>query len=101
MCAARADLRVDKDMLLENAGIVSSRNAKSVSTHHLPILQDSWILSTSQSGLYGLVQAGRTWNEEEHSNMVSVGLTAMPKDPAVLSRKTGTRRITWQGILGG
>jgi Reverse transcriptase (RNA-dependent DNA polymerase) len=36
-----------------------------------------------KKGLYGLVQAGRTWNEELNSHMVSVGLTASPKDPAI------------------
>jgi len=97
MCASRADPRVDKEMLLENTGIVSSQNAKSVSAHHLPSLRDVWISST---GFYGLVQAGRTWNEEEHSNMVSVGLAATPKDLAVLLRKTGTGRIAWQGDPG-
>jgi len=34
-------------------------------------------------GLYGLVQAGRTWNEELHSHMVGVGLAATHKDPAI------------------
>ena len=36
-----------------------------------------------KKGLYGLVQAGRTWNEELNTHMVSVGLTALPKDPAI------------------
>jgi len=36
-----------------------------------------------KKGLYGLVQAGRTWKEELHSHMVGVGLAAMHKDPAV------------------
>jgi hypothetical protein len=34
-------------------------------------------------GLYGLVQAGRMWNDELNLHMVSVGLTATSKDPAV------------------
>jgi len=36
-----------------------------------------------KKGLYGLVQAGRTWNEELHSHMVGAGLAATHKDPAV------------------
>ena len=36
-----------------------------------------------KKGLYGLVQAGRIWNEELNTHIVSVGLTASPKDPAI------------------
>ena len=36
-----------------------------------------------KKGLYGLVQAGRTWNEELNTHIVSVGLTASPKDPVI------------------
>jgi hypothetical protein len=36
-----------------------------------------------RKGLYGLVQAGRTWNDELNSYMVSAGLIATSKDPAV------------------
>ena len=36
-----------------------------------------------KKGLYGLVQVERTWNEELNTHMVSVGLTASPKDPAI------------------
>lgn len=36
-----------------------------------------------KKGLYGLVQAGRTWNEELNAHMESEGFTATPKDPAM------------------
>jgi len=42
-----------------------------------------WVWKLKE-GLYGLVQAGRTWNDDElHSHMVGVGLAATHKDPAV------------------
>ena len=36
-----------------------------------------------KKGLYGLVQVGRTWNKELNTHMVSVGLTALLKDPVI------------------
>ena len=39
-----------------------------------------WRLKT---GLYGLVQAGRMWNEEPNTHTKSQGFTATPKDPAM------------------
>jgi len=36
-----------------------------------------------KKGSYGLVQAGRTWNEELNAHMESEGFTATPKDPAM------------------
>ena len=36
-----------------------------------------------KKGLYGLEKAGRTWEKGVNSHMVSEGLAATPKDPAV------------------
>ena len=36
-----------------------------------------------KKGLYGLVQAGRTWNEGLNAHMESEGFTAKAKDPAI------------------
>jgi len=41
-----------------------------------------------KKGLYRLVQASRTWNEELNSHVVSEALAATPNDPAVYV-KTG------------
>ena len=38
-----------------------------------------------KKGLYGLVQAGRTWNEELNDHMESVGFTVAQKDPTIYS----------------
>lgn len=42
-----------------------------------------------KKGLYGLVQAGRTWNEELNAHMESVGFAAAQKDPAIYVRNPG------------
>ena len=39
--------------------------------------------SIEPKGLFGLVQAGRTWNEELNGHMESVGYVAMEKATAV------------------
>ena len=44
--------------------------------------KENWVWKLKK-GLYGLVQAGRTWNEELNSHMESVGYSATSKDPAV------------------
>ena len=44
--------------------------------------KENWVRRLKK-GLYGLVQAGRTWNEELHTHMEGVGYTATNKDPAV------------------
>jgi hypothetical protein len=44
--------------------------------------KDGWVWRLKK-GLYGLVQAGRTWNEELHAHMVGAGYTATPKDNAI------------------
>ena len=44
--------------------------------------RENWVWRLKK-GLYGLVQAGRTWNEELNTHMESVGYTATDKDPAV------------------
>jgi hypothetical protein len=44
--------------------------------------KETWVWWLKK-GLYGLVQAGRTWNEELNSHMQSEGFAATPKGPAV------------------
>ena len=44
--------------------------------------KENWVWKLKK-GLYGLVQAGRTWNDELNSHMKSVGYATMSKDPAV------------------
>ena len=39
-----------------------------------------------KKGLYGLVQAGRMWNEELNDHMESMGFVAVQKDPAIYVR---------------
>lgn len=41
-----------------------------------------------KKGLYGLVQVGRTWNEELNTHMVSVGYTVTPKGTPVYVKGT-------------
>ena len=41
-----------------------------------------------KKGLYGLGQAGSTWNEELNSHMVSEEFAATTKDPAVYVKST-------------
>ena len=36
-----------------------------------------------KKGLYGLVQAGRMWNEELNTHVESQGFTATPEDPVM------------------
>src|SRR5260370_38860105 len=44
-----------------------------------------------KKGLYGLVQAGRTWNEELNIHIESQGFVATAKDPAVYVKSSWTR----------
>ena len=44
-----------------------------------------------KKGLYGLVQAGQTWNEESNRHMESVGYVATEKDTAVYVRGSWDR----------
>ena len=44
--------------------------------------KENWVWRLKK-GLYGLVQAGRTWNQELNNHMEGIGYTAMAKDPAV------------------
>jgi len=50
-----------------------------------------------KKGLYGLVQAGRTWDEQLNSHVVSEVLAATPKDPAVYVKNTSD----WEDFVGG
>ena len=45
-----------------------------------------------KKGLYGLVQAGRTWNEEPNAHIESEGFTATPKDPTMYIQNIWTDR---------
>jgi transposase InsO family protein len=49
--------------------------------------KENWVWRLKK-GLYGLVQAGRTWNEELNAHMGNVGFTATAKDPAIYVRGT-------------
>ena len=49
---------------------------------HAATGKENWVWKLKK-GLYGLVQAGRTRNEELNSHMESVGYAATSKDPAV------------------
>ena len=49
--------------------------------------KETWVWRLKR-GLYGLVQAGRTWNEELNTHMEGVGFTATEKDPAVYVKST-------------
>jgi len=53
--------------------------------------KEDWVWRLKK-GLYGLVQAGRTWNEELHAHMEGEGFTAMPKDPAMYVKSTWASR---------
>ena len=44
--------------------------------------KEGWVWRFKK-GLYGLAQAGRTWNEELKSHMESEGFTETPKDPTM------------------
>jgi len=44
--------------------------------------KEHWVWRLKK-GLYGLVQAGRTWNDKLNAHMNSVGYSATAKDPAV------------------
>ena len=52
---------------------------------HTASRKENWVWKLKK-GLYGLVQAGRTWNEELNSHMERVGYTATSKDPAVYAK---------------
>jgi len=51
--------------------------------------KEDWVWRL-RKGLYGLVQAGRTWNEELNAHMESEGFTATPKDPAIYTKNGWT-----------
>ena len=52
---------------------------------HTVSRKENWVWKLKK-GLYRLVQAGRTWNEELNSHMESVGYAATSKDPAVYAK---------------
>ena len=52
---------------------------------HTVSRKENWVWKLKK-GLYGLVQASRTWNEELNSHMESVGYAAMSKDPSVYAK---------------
>jgi hypothetical protein len=51
--------------------------------------KETWVWHLKK-GLYGLVWAGRTWNEELNAHMMSKGFTAMPKDPTMFIKNSWT-----------
>lgn len=50
-----------------------------------------------QRGLYGMKQAGRVWNKEMNSKMVSWNFERLPSDPCVYVRKRGEDTV-WAGV---
>ena len=54
--------------------------------------KENWVWKL-RKGLYGLVQAGRTWNEELNSHMESVGYSATSKDPAVYVKGSWSQEV--------
>ena len=47
--------------------------------------KEDWVWRL-RKGLYGFVQAGRTWNEELNAHLVSKGFTVTPKDPEMYAK---------------
>ena len=54
--------------------------------------KENWVWKL-RKGLYRLVQAGRTWNEELNSHMESVGYSATSKDPAVYVKGSWSQEV--------
>jgi len=59
-----------------------------------------WVRRPPQ-GLDGLVEAGRTWNEELNAHMEGEWFTATAKDPAIYQKLLSDRRFRISRILGG
>ena len=53
--------------------------------------KEYWVWGLKK-GLYGLVQAGRTWNEGLNAYIESDGFTGTPKDPAICVKNSWTDR---------
>ena len=53
--------------------------------------KEDWVWRLKK-GFYGLVQAGRTWNEELNTHMESVGYAATDKDPAVYVKSSWNQK---------
>ena len=53
--------------------------------------KEDWVWRL-EKGLYGLVQAGRTWNEDTNAHIESEGFTATPKDPTMYIKNSWTDR---------
>ena len=53
--------------------------------------KEDWVWRLKK-GLYGLVEAGRTWNEELDAHMEGEGFTAMLKDLAMYVKNSWTNR---------
>ena len=51
--------------------------------------KENWVCRLKK-GLYRLVQAGRTWNEELNAHIWSEGFTATPEDPTMYIKKSWT-----------
>ena len=52
--------------------------------------KENWVWRL-RKGLYGLVQAGRTWNEKLNTHMIEQGFTPTTKDPAVYTNSPWDR----------
>ena len=53
--------------------------------------KEDWVWRL-EKGLYGLMKAGRTWNEKLHAHIESEGFTATPKDPVMYIKNSWTDR---------
>ncbi len=52
---------------------------------HAVSRKENWVWKLKK-GLYRLLQARRTWNEELNSHMEGVGYAVTSKDPAIYAR---------------
>ena len=53
--------------------------------------KEDWVCRL-EKGLYGLVQAGRTWNEDPNAHIESESFTATPKNPTMFIKNSWTDR---------
>ena len=90
-------LAVARDLDIIQFDITSAHLHGTLMEEHHMEQQEGYILPRKEDwvwrlkkGLYRLVQAGGTWNEEPNSHMESEGFTAAVKDPAVYVKSPWT-----------
>jgi len=62
--------------------------------------EQDWVWRLKK-GLYGVVQAGKTWDEELNDHMESEGFMATAKAPMIYVKNSWVRRFRCSRILGG